>query len=317
MKLILSSLLAVAFVLAGTFNTPSGGTISDAKANDFGLCIDPESTFYPLVIGDCRFAPKDHTDALLIVGRVILEADYPPAGTIIEAISGGQMCGTTTTTGGRAFDLLVLGAGEREGCAEPGQEVEFRVGGVTAGQRILWREENTFPRFLSLSAIEQHAWYWTQRVGVDLPSEGTSVQAVVGSVVCGEADFSHDPGSFPFVIEDIAGFSQLVVPSDSVQPGCGQPGEDVTFIVDGIEAWTSEPWEPGVHYIELAVPGDVNCNLAVQSIDANLILQLGAGLIEALACPSVADVSRDSQTNAIDAALVLQFVAGLIDYPSR
>jgi plastocyanin len=59
--------------------------------------------------------------------------------------------------------------------------------------------------------------------------------------------------------------------------------------------------------------GDVNCNGAVDSIDAALVLQLGAGLIDSLACQQNADVNGDGAINAIDAALILQFVAGLID----
>jgi hypothetical protein len=59
------------------------------------------------------------------------------------------------------------------------------------------------------------------------------------------------------------------------------------------------------------LPGDVNCNEMVSSIDAALILQLGAGLIGSLDCEENADVNGDGRVNAVDAALVLQHVAGL------
>jgi len=66
--------------------------------------------------------------------------------------------------------------------------------------------------------------------------------------------------------------------------------------------------------IELAaqLPPDTNCDGAVDSIDAALILQTGAGLGETLRCGVLADVSNDGRTDAVDAAIILQFVAGII-----
>jgi hypothetical protein len=57
----------------------------------------------------------------------------------------------------------------------------------------------------------------------------------------------------------------------------------------------------------------VNCDHVVNAIDAALILQFGAGLVDELSCEDAADVNGDGEINAVDAALVLQFVAGLID----
>ena len=58
------------------------------------------------------------------------------------------------------------------------------------------------------------------------------------------------------------------------------------------------------------VPGDVDCNGLVGSVDALLILQFAAGLGQ-LPCPN-GNVNGDTQTNAVDALLVLQFVVGLL-----
>jgi hypothetical protein len=68
------------------------------------------------------------------------------------------------------------------------------------------------------------------------------------------------------------------------------------------------------HSVAIAVIaiGDFNCNNAVDSIDATLILQLTAALIQPFSCTGAGDANNDGYTNAIDVTLVLQYVAGLI-----
>jgi hypothetical protein len=59
--------------------------------------------------------------------------------------------------------------------------------------------------------------------------------------------------------------------------------------------------------------GDANCSGHVDSIDAALILQLGAGLVSTLPCQQAADANQSGDIDSIDAALVLQYAAGLLD----
>ena len=59
--------------------------------------------------------------------------------------------------------------------------------------------------------------------------------------------------------------------------------------------------------------GNVNCRSGVNSVDVLLLLQVEAGLLEALACSDRADVNSDGETDSLDAVLVLQFAAGLLD----
>lgn len=59
--------------------------------------------------------------------------------------------------------------------------------------------------------------------------------------------------------------------------------------------------------------GDVDCDGQSNSIDASLVLQKTAGLVDFLACGQAGDVNGDHILNAIDAALILQYNAGLID----
>ncbi len=58
--------------------------------------------------------------------------------------------------------------------------------------------------------------------------------------------------------------------------------------------------------------GDVNCDGAINAVDALLILQASAGLARRLACGQNVDVNGDGSINAVDVAIVLQYVAGLI-----
>lgn len=59
--------------------------------------------------------------------------------------------------------------------------------------------------------------------------------------------------------------------------------------------------------------GDVNCSGTVDTIDALLVLQLVASLLQDLQCQDMADVNLDGLASAVDASLILQFVASLID----
>jgi hypothetical protein len=58
--------------------------------------------------------------------------------------------------------------------------------------------------------------------------------------------------------------------------------------------------------------GDANCDGRADAVDAALVLQLSAGLIDSLPCGRNGDLNGDGSANAIDAALILQYVAGLI-----
>ncbi len=63
----------------------------------------------------------------------------------------------------------------------------------------------------------------------------------------------------------------------------------------------------------LPLPGDVDCNVRANSIDAALILQLVAAIVDELTCQDAADVNDDGSVNAVDATLILQYAAGLLD----
>ncbi|MCH8160677.1 MAG: dockerin type I repeat-containing protein, partial [Chloroflexi bacterium] len=72
---------------------------------------------------------------------------------------------------------------------------------------------------------------------------------------------------------------------------------------------------PDRGFIQVPPPafGDANCDGAVDSRDAVIILQFFARLTDSLPCESVADANGNGTIGSIDAALILQLDAGLIN----
>jgi hypothetical protein len=204
-------------------------------------------------------------DAAVVMGVAILEDDYAPAGTPIEALVEGTECGTTTVPelpadayiGDHMFELHVLGEGEQAGCATAGAEVAFRVGGIPAEETYEFsafsQHEGAQFDLIGLTAITAYAWYWAEGTVATLPPEKT-VEALVDGTACGEAVTSSFAPLAVFPPPDTtSGFSKLIVPSDAVQSGCGTPGATVTFLVDSVEAG-EVAWQPGLQRVDLAVP---------------------------------------------------------------
>ena len=110
-------------------------------------------------------------------------------------------------------------------------------------------------------------------------------------------------------------------PADSTSHNDSGLEDDVTYwyrIAASNAAGTSD-YSNVVSGTATALPtppiGDADCNGSVDSIDAALVLQFDAGLVDILTftCLLIADVNEDGTVNALDAVLILQFVAGLLD----
>lgn len=63
--------------------------------------------------------------------------------------------------------------------------------------------------------------------------------------------------------------------------------------------------------IGLVLPGDADCNGAVDAVDALQVLRYAASIGSPAACIASADVNCDGTVNAVDALGILRFVAGL------
>jgi hypothetical protein len=228
-------------------------------------------------------------------------------GTLIEAFLGDQVCGQTP--GGSYFELLVRGAGEQEGCAGPGDMVRFRIDGHEAAETLTWPEDPFGFDILSLTAVDEQAWYWFERVSSPRPDVGMMVQAYIGGVMCAETTIGgEDEANGYFIPEGIRGFSRMVV-SSAAGAACGQNGALVEFAVNGLRAETAVPWRPGVQRLDLVVQGDANCDFLVDARDALLALQVTAALIDDVPCHGDAD--RDRDIDVFDARHILEFDAGI------
>ena len=69
-------------------------------------------------------------------------------------------------------------------------------------------------------------------------------------------------------------------------------------------------WEPVV--VVHGSAGDADCDATLQSLDALLILEFAAALVESLPCGDASDMNEDCVLDALDAVLILQVVASLI-----
>ena len=151
--------------------------------------------------------------------------------------------------------------------------------------------------------MQDYAWYWFESDIRSPLRNNVLVEALVSGIVCGEAEIEL---RFPL------GFGRLIVPSAEIEPGCGQPGVDVTFRVDGVSTKGIVAWQAGLHRIDLAVSGDANCDMTLSAVDATLVLQLEARLVDDVPCSHIADVTGDGLVDSRDAVLILQFEAGLL-----
>ena len=96
----------------------------------------------------------------------------------------------------------------------------------------------------------------------------------------------------------------------TVLTGDASHAGDLEIIVHTSDA---SSWNFGISSSLSTLIGDVNCDGEIDPVDAAVLLQFVAGIINSLPCPQNADVNENGATNATDASLILQFVAGIID----
>ncbi|MEX2158400.1 MAG: dockerin type I repeat-containing protein [Dehalococcoidia bacterium] len=190
--------------------------------------------------------------------------------------------------------------------AGPGEvrSIELQVLGVAEPGLGAWTVDIHYdPNALTLQ--DCHAEFG----GVCNPAFSSNSARVAGTSVFGE---TGDPvlGSLSFVCNQ-AGQSSIELSIDVLADATlGGPlpiNAKIANVTATCTAGPSPTEEPQ------PLLGDVDCDNDVDSIDATLVLQYVAEIIDGLDCPENADVNEDGVINAIDAAVILQITAGLLD----
>jgi alpha-tubulin suppressor-like RCC1 family protein len=266
-------------------------------------------------------AGRYHTCALTTAGGVQCWGE-----NVYGQLGDGHDCGSVCTTPvdvvGLGSDVAAVAAGGNHTCAL-----------TTAGRVKCWGRNNrgqlgdgtTTDRTtqLDVSGLEGDV------AAVAAGGNHTCALTTAGGIQCwgwnnrGQLGDGHDCGSVCTTPVDVVGLGSKPTPTPCPAEGCPTATPTVTppptatppsTPTPAVTA-TPTPASPPMPTATTAagLPGDVNCDGTVNSIDAALLLQFGAGLIASLACQDAADVNGDGNINAVDAALILQSDAGLID----
>ncbi len=256
-------------------------------------------------------------DAMVLTGIALLEDGIAPGGTEVRALHGETECGTSEVieTGAHQanYELMVLGAGERAGCAQPGDTITIELGQAEADEALVY--DPTPDSFIlhPLMAIGDRAWFWAQEVLLpDAPVPSGQVEAMLNGAPCGVANL----GTAPSFSQRVSGFSALVVEGESLDPACGGPGDVVSFRLNGIAIGTAA-WQPGLNYVNLNLPGaivlgDLDCSASVDQDDLLFALRQLGGLVANSECsPFASDMNCDMTFGGKDILTLLLWLAGL------
>jgi hypothetical protein len=271
---------------------PGTYRLSDGLARSFEECFGaPMPSYNPWGFRDCagaeypitsdRFTdafdidagetididlPVTTRDEMIILGRALDDGGNVSAGSVITAVNGDVECGSATVEEGGSpgggpgdWELRALGAGQRDGCYEPGQNVTFMLGGREAGEAWSYQRFSPVPTqngeygregitTVDIEFLEDYAWVWADYLldpaGAPYPP-GTSVRAIVAGIVCGETAIGDDQ----MERDGVTGFGHLLVASAALQPGCGQFGAPFDIVVGDAVTPHHLPWDNVVYQI--------------------------------------------------------------------
>lgn len=162
---------------------------------------------------------------------------------------------------------------------------------------------------------------WTVDVGYDPAIVSVTACIAPEDGICDSESQDHVVRATGASVSGFAGDYTLA----TITFRCETPGRSSLSIQTSVFG-SAIPEDPRVNFQEqdgsiycraqgASLPGDVNCNVAVESTDARLLLRFHAGLRASLPCPDAADPNNDRRIDSVDAALILQFDADLICEP--
>lgn len=178
--------------------------------------------------------------------------DAEPGGNQVSATMSGTVCASVSVgqvTDGETqsfYQIEVPAAEGKPGCGVDGATVNFEIDGQSAKPPSIWKAGQiqtvhiwTGEDFAAFSgSLFQNGGPWPAS------DESILVEAFIGAVECGSLQ--------QFLFGDPSYGSIRVLP-DSLRPGCGRPGDTITFSVDGLPAEETAVWEAGFHTLDLSV----------------------------------------------------------------
>jgi hypothetical protein len=171
-------------------------------------------------------------------------------GKPVVATVNGVIC-AETTTGYPVSDgtpVSLYGVFISTECAEPGDTVEFTIGGRKAKQTGEWSPGDHRLDIWVGADFAAYSGSLTCRNGQSCfacfaPCPTTAVRAYVDGRECGYYKANG------WLV--VSYFGPLVVLPESFQSPCGREGSTVTFTMDGYAANETAVWSPGFHFINL------------------------------------------------------------------
>jgi hypothetical protein len=240
----------------------------DCAGADFPITSDRFTEALDLDAGDTVEIdlPVTSRDEMIILGRALDDGGNVPAGSVITAVTGDVECGSVTVEEGGSpgggpgdWELRALGAGQRDGCYEPGDNVTFMLDGREAGEAWSYQRFSPVPTrngefgregiaTVDIEFLQDYAWVWSDDLLdptlAPYPT-GTPVRAMVAGIVCGETQI----GDAPLEREGVSGFGHLLVASADVQPGCGQFGVPFDIVVGDDVTPQHLPWDHVIYQV--------------------------------------------------------------------
>jgi len=207
------------------------------RCQDFGLYqVDPNPAYF--------------------TGEVWVNATPAAAGAKVIAWMGDVACGEGYATGGNQpswYSVIVRSSATRAGCGTEGAAVRFTIDDQPVTPTGVWhvRTMQQIQQRLDLVAGPPIAVY-----DIDIMSEGPpqrTVQAFIDDTLCAEGTASRPVVILSATPQSLAVSARLilVVPSESLRPGCGREGATVRFVVDGVTYSPTAVWTPGEQRLQL------------------------------------------------------------------
>ncbi|MEX0785429.1 MAG: dockerin type I repeat-containing protein [Dehalococcoidia bacterium] len=323
------------------------GTLTAERVDDIEL-IDVSGRWDALLIGETRRVCTLEVDQGLVDARGVLECDGGPATDLTGSVN--PFGGFLTLSGTIGDEEVSLGgsidpAGNYIFGSEFSPPFEQRATFIAVPEGALqngivlvncWPGRNTLSTYcgaypgmempveLYVAAAPMGGYQGIQTLVV-WPEWLESTGVLPGGCADGEIHVSATNASM--TCHQIAGDGSAFVGGlFGLTLMCNQPGDDAIVLDAETTFHGADPSLGPPTLIDaraecsrpagLGGPpprGDANCDFGVSSVDATIVLQYDAGLLDQLACASRADVNGDGVVNSLDASLILQHSAGLID----